>query len=171
MKEKNKKKGGKRIGSGRKPSGRQKEAVTVYTDVSRFGGKAGARIKIYELLDGEIRKTDKTAFVTLDDVLGIEKVVPADSRKEVDLKFPSKAKKAPQKPIVDELGDSINLHKKTKDEAYDAPPLLKNVKDEFSKAGAVKPKTLDELKKLCPAELTGLDRSEWVRTERQKYGI
>lgn len=34
-----------------------------------------------------------------------------------------------------------------------------------------KPKTLDELKKLCPVDLTGLDRSEWIRTERQKYGI
>lgn len=34
-----------------------------------------------------------------------------------------------------------------------------------------KPKTLDELKTLCPANLTGLDRSEWIRTERQKYGI
>lgn len=33
------------------------------------------------------------------------------------------------------------------------------------------PKNLDELKALCPAELTGLDRSEWIRTERQKYGI
>jgi hypothetical protein len=33
------------------------------------------------------------------------------------------------------------------------------------------PKTLDELKALCPAELTGLERSEWIRIERQKYGI
>lgn len=34
-----------------------------------------------------------------------------------------------------------------------------------------KPKNLDELKKLCPPDLTGLDRSNWVATERQKYGI
>lgn len=34
-----------------------------------------------------------------------------------------------------------------------------------------RPKTLDELKKLCPAELEGFDRSKWIATERQKYGI
>lgn len=33
------------------------------------------------------------------------------------------------------------------------------------------PKTLDELKSLCPAELTGFDRSAWIANERQKYGI
>lgn len=33
------------------------------------------------------------------------------------------------------------------------------------------PKTLDELKSMCPPELTGLDKSAWVATERQKYGI
>lgn len=33
------------------------------------------------------------------------------------------------------------------------------------------PKTLDQLKALCPKELTGFDRSDWIRTERQKYGI
>lgn len=33
------------------------------------------------------------------------------------------------------------------------------------------PRTLDELKRLCPANLTGWDRSEWIRAERQKYGI
>lgn len=34
-----------------------------------------------------------------------------------------------------------------------------------------KPKTLDGLKSLCPAELTGLDRAAWISTERQRYGI
>ena len=34
-----------------------------------------------------------------------------------------------------------------------------------------KPRSLDELKSLCPAELTGLDRSEWIRTKRMEYGI
>ena len=53
MKEKKKVKGGKRVGAGRKPSDRKKEAVTVYTDTSRFGGKAGARKAIYGFLDGD----------------------------------------------------------------------------------------------------------------------
>lgn len=33
------------------------------------------------------------------------------------------------------------------------------------------PKTLDELKRLCPEELKGFERSTWIATERQKYGI
>lgn len=33
------------------------------------------------------------------------------------------------------------------------------------------PKTLQELKTLCPKELTGLDRSEWIANKRQEYNI
>lgn len=33
------------------------------------------------------------------------------------------------------------------------------------------PRTLEELKKLCPPHLTGFEKSQWVATERQKYGI
>lgn len=33
------------------------------------------------------------------------------------------------------------------------------------------PKTLDELKALCPKELTGFDRSTWISQKRQEYGI
>lgn len=33
------------------------------------------------------------------------------------------------------------------------------------------PKTLDQLKALCPPELTGFDRSEWIRENRLKYKI
>ena len=31
--------------------------------------------------------------------------------------------------------------------------------------------TLDVIRDRCPKELTGLDRSAWVREERQKYGV
>lgn len=34
-----------------------------------------------------------------------------------------------------------------------------------------RPKNLDQLKALCPPELTGFDRSNWIAKERQKYGI
>ncbi len=34
-----------------------------------------------------------------------------------------------------------------------------------------KPKTLAELKALCPAHLKGFEKSEWISTERVKYGI
>jgi hypothetical protein len=33
------------------------------------------------------------------------------------------------------------------------------------------PKNLAELKAMCPPELTGLDRSEWISDNRLKYGI
>jgi len=33
------------------------------------------------------------------------------------------------------------------------------------------PKTLEELKVLCPIELKGFDRSEWISKERIKYSI
>jgi biopolymer transport protein ExbD len=61
-----KKKGGKRSGAGRKPSKAKKEPITVYADISRFGSKEGARMAIYEFLDGKITPTGKTAFISLD---------------------------------------------------------------------------------------------------------
>lgn len=33
------------------------------------------------------------------------------------------------------------------------------------------PRTLDELKALCPKELTGFEKSQWIGTKRQEYGI
>lgn len=33
------------------------------------------------------------------------------------------------------------------------------------------PKNLAELKALCPKELEGFDKSQWISKERQKYGI
>lgn len=33
------------------------------------------------------------------------------------------------------------------------------------------PKTLDELKAMCPKELTGIDRSVWIAEERKKYNL
>jgi len=34
-----------------------------------------------------------------------------------------------------------------------------------------RPKNLEELKKMCPPELIGFDRSEWISNERKKYNI
>lgn len=33
------------------------------------------------------------------------------------------------------------------------------------------PKTLQELKDLCPKELTGLERSQWIANKRQEYRL
>lgn len=34
-----------------------------------------------------------------------------------------------------------------------------------------RPKTLDQLKAMCPPELKGIDRTEWIAIEREKYHI
>lgn len=49
----------------------------------------------------------------------------------------------------------------------------KKVKNlQFDKSGQFKtPKTLDQLRVMCPPELKGMDKSEWVRVNRQKYNI
>lgn len=36
---------------------------------------------------------------------------------------------------------------------------------------SLSPKTLLELKSLCPKELKGFDRSQWIAKERQKYNL
>lgn len=94
MKSSHKKKGGKRKGAGRKPSGVTKEAVTVYTDISRFGGKEGARMAIYEFLDGKINFTGKSSFIPLDIPPSIQKKLPPS-----DLESKQKAPKEEKKFI------------------------------------------------------------------------
>jgi hypothetical protein len=57
------------------------------------------------------------------------------------------------------------------------PADFVNVKEVSIKttSGEIKPifppKNLDELKSQCPKELAGFERSAWISTERQKYGI
>lgn len=155
MKDKKKKKGGQRAGAGRKPSGRQKEAVTVYTDVSKFGGKDGTRVAIYEFLDGVISKTGESKFLPLSD----------EEVKQSSWPLPKDYVKA--KKIGAVKSDDTVVNDVTKPTSVLKPQ--EQPKTNFSID--TKPKTLDELKKLCPAELEGLDRSKWISTERQKYGI
>lgn len=61
----------------------------------------------------------------------------------------------------------VKEEKKKSKEEEKAPSNIKVNLDDVKK----RPKTLDELKAMCPPELTGLDKSGWVATERQKYGI
>tara|TARA_R110000868_G_scaffold90367_1_gene250994 strand:+ start:354 stop:668 length:315 start_codon:yes stop_codon:yes gene_type:complete len=42
-------------------------------------------------------------------------------------------------------------------------------KKEFDKVAT--PKTLDQLKAICPKELTGFEKSTWISVNRLKYGI
>jgi len=138
MKKENKK-GGKRAGSGRKPGSKKKEAVTVYVEVAKYGGKEGARIAIYEFLDGHIWDTGKSSFLPLPD--NALAALHNAENKDQFTKTHLVTKKKSQEPV--------------------AP----------KKPQTSAPKNLDELKALCPTELTGLDRSQWIAKERQKYGI
>lgn len=69
--------------------------------------------------------------------------------------FPQPHKKPKQAPNND-LDASIDFVNQHAQEAYDSRPW---------------PKNLEELKKMCPSDLVGLERSNWISTERQKYGI
>lgn len=71
------------------------------------------------------------------------------------LTFQKPIKKAKEVADSDDLKESIEWAAPTP-EAYDSPKI---------------PKTLDDVKSMCPKELTGFDRSAWIATERQKYGI
>jgi predicted secreted protein len=47
----------------------------------------------------------------------------------------------------------------------------KDTKEEVDKLLNSIPKNLQELKLLCPKELTGFDRSQWISEQRQKYNL
>ena len=68
----------------------------------------------------------------------------------------------PPKPVVQDLNKQ-------------SAGKTQNVSEKASKSNYTintgRPKNLDELKKMCPIELSGFDKSAWVATERQKYGI
>lgn len=78
----------------------------------------------------------------------------------------------PGTPIREIIGD-INFDKPTS-AAFDGAKVNRVIQDEVSQWQEPKndkPKNLDQLKLLCPKELTGFDRSEWIRNERLKYNI
>lgn len=101
------------------------------------------------------------------DYVEVKNVAILTKEGEIKPIFPKPSKKR-KKESIGGLGNSVEFKPMGSNEAYDSPRLPKNIQDEpiFSK-----PLSLDELKKLCPPELTGFDRSHWISTERQKYGI
>ncbi len=78
-------------------------------------------------------------------------------------KFWYAVNKAPKKEAIVNVVDLSKPNKGVKD--------LSKKPVETNYSVDTRPKTLDELKKLCPAELTDFDRSEWIANERQKFGI
>lgn len=49
--------------------------------------------------------------------------------------------------------------------------IYNNITNPLSESECFTPKTLQELKDLCPKELTGLERSQWIANKRQEYGL
>lgn len=48
---------------------------------------------------------------------------------------------------------------------------IKKIDEALKNEGYVRPKTLEQLKKMCPANLKGLDKSHWIAKNRTKYNI
>lgn len=79
---------------------------------------------------------------------------------------------SPQKALVFMEHFYVNHHKLAKDTTQllrDEPEQKKEAKPDADQSNP--PTTLDELKALCPKELTGFDRSAWIATKRQEYSI
>lgn len=180
MKEKAKKKGGKRKGAGRKPSPK-KTPVTGYFDdatLRKFGGKEGLRVAFYKFASGAINPAHE-GFMVFD-----APPLPKTTKDEFDFqdakkKFPPSDRKVKQKGVP--LPDDYVKFSKVKamkpdgtviaDLTQPTPALKPQEQPKTNFSIATAPKTLDELKSLCPAELTGFDRSAWIAKERQRYGI
>ena len=86
-----------------------------------------------------------------------EKVAILTEKGEVKPIFPKPNKKPKNSLSAEELDKPVEFIKRSDNEPYDAPKP---------------PRTLDELKALCPAEITDkIERAQWIGKERQKYGI
>lgn len=164
---KEKKKGGERKGAGRKPAADPKQPVTIFVETSiieSHGGKEGVQFICYGAIYGPVFSAPE---------------FPDPAPSYVKKKFPPSDRRVKQKGVP--LPDDHVKFSKVKPVKPDGTviadltqptPALKpqeQPKTNFSINTA--PKTLDELKSLCPAELTGFDRSAWIAKERQKYGI
>lgn len=64
-------------------------------------------------------------------------------------------------PVINDLTKSTNLVELKKPTGSEKSNFTVNTN----------PKTLDELKAMCPPELTGFESSNWIGTERQKYNL
>lgn len=150
---KDKQKGGERKGAGRKPAADPKLPITIFVETSvidAHGGKDCIRVLCYDAIEAS-----NVHFPHIQS----EPVFPK----------PTKRPK-PKEPI--DPDEPVAIRRKAKEDAFDAAPAPKSINDEFPKMAPIKPKTLDELRALCPAEITDkIERGNWLGKERQKYGI
>ena len=145
--EEKKKVGGKRPGAGRKKSTDPKVKVVLYIPQSEIDLRGGLEFYKEALL-----KPHSPHGVFLPEDFAIVKEAPVREGSKKKVKTARK-----------------NFPKS--DDEIKAESHKKAAKLEEKQLPDGSPRNLDELKKMCPKELSGFDRSEWVSTQRQKYGI
>lgn len=138
---KEKQKGGQRSGAGRKPSSDPKQPITIFVNASVVNSFGGKE------------GVQLFCYAALDSAKPIYVSGPVFT----GIKLPDPPPSYVKKEVKDLTKPTCAL------KAQEQP------KTNFSID--TRPKTLDELKSRCPAELKGIDRSLWISEERQKYGI
>jgi hypothetical protein len=173
---KEKQKGGSRKGAGRKPSLDPKQPVTIFVEASiveSFGGKEGVQLFCYNAIDS-------TKKVVITPTPGVYEGKKIDiSEVEDELRFPISKKKAlaDLTPKVRKEVKDIKMADLTKATATLKPQNQPEIKiqplihPDRPMVANKPPRNLDELKALCPYPEKSDERSNWVRLERQKYGI
>jgi hypothetical protein len=175
---KEKPKGGKRSGAGRKPSPDPKQPITIFVETSIIescGGKEGVQLFCYSALG-----SNKTPSIVLDEVrspLQKKKFPPSDREiKQRGLPLPDDYVKIKKVGAIKSDGtvikDVTKLHRSAS-EPQEQPKIKipHQIHPDAPMVASGPPKTLDELKSRCPAELKGIDRTIWISEQKEKYGI
>ena len=98
-----------------------------------------------------------------------------DRGEKNNLKFKAPIEKLPIK-IIENNSLSSNIAVVVP-ESFDGKNFDKYLADEIGQFAVIEtktnhiPATLAELKSMCPPELKGFDKSNWIATERVKYGL
>jgi hypothetical protein len=166
MKEKSK--GGTRSGAGRKPSADPKQPITIFVKTSiidAYGGKEAVRLFCYNAIEfGEAITSHAQGEVGLPDPK--KKFPPSDQEvKQKGWPLPKDYVKIKKIGAIKSDGTVI------KDATGPVPDLKPQEHPKANFPIDTRPKTLDELKSRCPAELKGIDRTIWISEQKEKYGI
>ena len=81
----------------------------------------------------------------------------------------NKARKSKNTPSLPNTSIEVNKGKEGVKESVTEGDSIGS--DPVKLASALLPKNLNELKALCPPNLTGLERSQWIQVNRVKFKI
>lgn len=165
---KEKPKGGLRKGAGRKPSLDPKQPVTIFVETSKinyYGGKEGVQLFCYNALDAD----KEISFAPPKDVYDSPGLDNSKFKDEpvFKKKFPPSDAIIKAKGVKASSKDGVVVSDLTKPTGV----LKPQEQPKTNLSVNAKPKTLDELKALCPYPEKSSERSDWIRAERPKYGV